>query len=230
MSITHDVSGYCPISVKDEMNMPSVNYLGELTNSEIFLSKKNIHYMTYHIIALSNMNKTGADTTKLAKTIPNMMIEWARKEDLNDFEYIYPNVLLILGFLNEKFLGSHSSIYDRVDLTARNVFRIKDRVTVDACGNQELKRYEEMTAADYQNIDVYQDQQTYTYDALNRYKNKFPIWQYSMSSRPYDLSNDGLHTSNPDRASLDMQVRGYDMSNIIKGSNNYETNPYYEHI
>ena len=58
---------------------------------------------------------------------------------------------------------------------------------------------------------------------------KIPMWQKSMNIRQYDKGNDGLHASNPYRASLDMQVRGYNMSNIIKGSEFYE-NYHYEHI
>ena len=41
---------YCPISKKDAMNPPVLNYLDTISNTEIFLSQKNIHYMTYYII------------------------------------------------------------------------------------------------------------------------------------------------------------------------------------
>ena len=50
-----------------------------------------------------------------------------------------------------------------------------------------------------------------------------------MNIRQYDVANDGLHTATPERASLDTQIHGYDMSNIVKGSTNYE-NYYFEHI
>ena len=50
-----------------------------------------------------------------------------------------------------------------------------------------------------------------------------------MNIRQYDKSNDGLSTANPDRASLDVFQRGYDMSNQIKESTSYE-NYFYENI
>ena len=217
---------YCPISKKDAMNPPVLNYLDTLSNNDIFLSPKNVHYMTYFLISLNVKNKTGAPLFDLAKQVPQMMKEWAEKENLNDFEYIYDDILLVLAFLNEKFLVNNACIYDRANLLTRNVFRINDRVT-DRCGNQSLKPYDQMLASDYHTLDLWETQHEYTYDKRNRYGNKIPVWQSSMNIRQYDKSNDGLSTANPDRASLDVFQRGYDMSNQIKGSTSYE-NYFYE--
>ena len=104
--------------------------------------------MTYYIIALSEKNKNSNNKLELSVKIPSLMHEWAKKEDLNDFEYAYNDILLTLEFLNEKFLTNHSYIYDKLDINSINVFRIKDIVT-DKCGNQFKKRYDEMTADDY---------------------------------------------------------------------------------
>lgn len=224
-----NMNEYCPISVKDEMNPPSINYLDELTNTDIFLSKKNIHYMTHYLIAMNEKNKTGNNPSDLVHLVPKMMVEWASKEKLNDSEYAYSDILLTLAFLNEQFLINHANVYDRSNLSTRNIFRVNDKITIDGCGNQESKKYNEMTAVDYQNIDVWQSQQVYTYDKRNRYGNEIPTWQKSMNIRQYERNSDGLHESNPDRASLDMQIRGYNMSNQIRGSTSYE-NPYYEYI
>jgi hypothetical protein len=224
------MNSYYPISVKDEMNTPSVNYLDSLTNTDIFLSKKNIHYMTYYLVSMNARNKTGVDSVKLALQVPKIMMKWSVNENLNEFEYAHSNILLTLEFLNKKFLGDHPTLYDMYNQLTKNIFRTTDKITIDACGNQASKKYNEMTATDYQNIDVWQSRQEYTYDKRKRYGNKIPMWQKSMNIRQYDRGNDGLHTSNPDRASLETQTRGYDMSNQIRGSNSYDTNPYYENI
>lgn len=226
---TPSVSGYCPISVKNEINPPDVNYLDNMSNADIFLSKKNMMYMIYYLIAMNNKNMTGNNTSNFHTLVPQMMKDWAEHQRLNDFEYVYDNIILRLKFLNEKFLVNHANVYDKANLSSLNVFRVKDKVTVDACGNQALKKYNEMSADDYKNIDVWQSEQLYTYDKRNRYGNKFPVWQYSMNTRHYDLSNDGLHTSNPDRASLNNISRGYNMENIIKGSDFYNY-PSYENL
>lgn len=223
-----EMSGYCPISVKEEMNKPALNYLDEMNNTDIFLCPKNVHYMTYYLVALNERNKTGVDKLELAVQVPGMMLNWAKRENLNDFEYAYGDILLILEFLNEKFLVNHAHIYDKANIHSRNVFHVKDTIT-EKCDRRVKKRYDEMTADDYKSIDVWQDDQTYTYDKLNRYGNAVPMWQKSMNIRHYDRDNDGLHTSNPERASLDNQVHGYNMNYQIKGSEFYQ-NYYYENI
>ena len=50
-----------------------------------------------------------------------------------------------------------------------------------------------------------------------------------MNTRHYDRCNDGLHTAYSSRASLNNQIRGYDMKEIYKGCENYE-NYYYENL
>ena len=221
------MSEYCPISIKEEKNPPADNDLDNVTHTGIFLSEKNIHYMTYYIVSL-NKTTTGQQLINLAKQIPGLMIQWSKKEDLNNFEYVYNNILLTLSFLNKKFLVNHAYLYRGTENADINVFRTKDVVT-DKCGNEELKKYDEMTAAEYSTLDVWRDEQVYTYDKLNRYQNKIPTWQKSMNIRQYDRSNDGLHSAYSDRASLDSQVRGYNMDNIHKGLEFYQV-PAYEFI
>jgi hypothetical protein len=219
-------SGYCPISHKEKMNPPDTNYLDGMSNTDIFLSKKNIHYMTYFLVAMCKKNMTGTNPGELAPLVPTMMIEWSKKNTLDDFEYIYDDILLTLEFLNKKFITNHACVYGKNDNSSINVFRAKGAITVDECGNEETKKYSEMTAENYKNMDVWQDTQEYTYDKRNRYDNSIPIWQRSMNIRQYEHVFDGLHTSNPTRASLDTQLRGYNMSNIIKGSEFYKQYDY----
>ena len=141
------------------------------------------------------------------------------KEDLD--------ILTSLRKLNKKFITNHACVYDKSNKASMNVFRVMDTVTVDACGNEETKKYSEMTADDYRNMDVWQNNQEYTYNKRNRYNNAIPMWQKSMNIRHYEKESDGLHTSNSDRASLDSQLRGYNMNNQIKGSEFYK-NYYYD--
>jgi hypothetical protein len=221
-----NMPGYCPISVKDEINKPEpfVN----ITNGDAFLSKKNIHSMVYYVTSLNEKNKTGKSPDKFKKEIPVLMKKWAKKEKINDFEDLNDNILLTLEFLNKKFLINYGCLYDRPGVKAINVFHNKAIVT-DACNKQTRKKYDEMLASDYHTLDLWQPNEVFTYDKRNRYCNKIPIWQKSMNTRNLDLSNDGLHDAKADRASLDNQIHGYNMENIIKGSTYYE-NYYYENL
>lgn len=221
---------HCPISVKDEMNKPSYNDFDNMTNTQIFLSNKNIYYMIYSMVSLNRANRTNIDLDKLQDRIPKLMAEWAIKNKIDNATYVTGDIIQNLGFLNKKFLINHGSLYDRAGLNTLNVFKIEDTVT-DRCNRESTKKYDEMLADDYHTLNLWNDDSNdiYVYNQSSRYCNKFPVWQTSMNTRQYDLSNDGLHAAKPERASLNNQTHGYDMSNIIKGSTNYE-NYYYENF
>ena len=221
---------YCPISVKDEMNKPAYNDFDDMTNTQLFLSNKNIYYMLYAMVSLNRVNKTNIDTNKLQTRIPKLMAEWAIKHKIDNATYVTGDIMQNLGFLNKKFLINYGSLYDRAGYHALNVFQLEDTVT-DRCGRTSIKKYDEMLVADYHTLNLWDDDSNhiYAYNQASRYCNKIPVWQKSMNTRHYDLSNDGLRAAVPERASLDNQTRGYDMSNIIKGSTSYE-NYYYENL
>lgn len=211
-------SVYCNISNKDSMNIPTTIQLDELSNSDIFLSEKNIHYMTYFIISMNKKNMTKTNPQSIKIMVPKMMHDWSINENLNDYEYIYDNILLRVAFINKRFIKEFEWIYDGSNKLSMNVFRVSNTVTVDDKGNEETKKYSEMTAQDYANMDVWKSNQEYTHDKRSRYNNEIPIWQKSMNVRKYETESEGLHTLDPDRASLNTQVRGYNMNNYIKGS------------
>jgi hypothetical protein len=219
---------HCEISNKAKNNKPRQNVFDEMKNTDIFLSRKNKYYMTYYIIALNKQTTNYNQQDWLLQQIPLAMDKWATDTKLNDFEYIYDDILIVLNFLNKRFLDANPHLYKNNELTASNVFKTKTIIT-DKCGRQIMKKNDEMTAADYNTIDLWKDSKLYTDENNNRYCNKFPIWQYSMNTRQYETDNDGLHESNPERSSLNTQTRGYDMSNQIRGSEFYK-DIYYESV
>lgn len=223
MEVALNINGYCPISIKEQNNKPNINVFDEMTNADIFLSKKNIDHVVYTVMKLNEANKNNNNMDNI-KQIPNYMLNWSNRENINDFEYVYDDILLVLQFLNNKFLNDNSFLFDMV---SNNIFKVKDTVLEN--GNKTKKKYNEMTADDYKTLDVWQEQNVFVYNNINRYKNTIPIWQKSMNVRHFERESEGLHAYNADRASLDNQVRGYDMSNIIKGSVFYENN-FYENI
>jgi hypothetical protein len=221
---------YCPISHKDEMNKPAYNRLDDMTNTEIFLSDKNMNYISYAMISLNNVNNTNIDTNILQSKIPNLMKVWAVKNAINSSTSATGNIIHTLEFLNKKFLTNHGSMYGLGGHDSLNVFRTKTSVS-DRCGRTDKKKHNELLASDYHTLDLWNDtsNEVFAYNRAYRYCNKIPMWQRSMNRRHYDVSNDGLRAATSDRASLENQTHGYDMSNIVKGSTNYE-NYYYENL
>ena len=222
-----NISGYCPISVKAEKNKHMHNNY-PVTNEQMFLSNRNTYILVHYIISLNVKNNTKTQHEILRKKIPEIMVKWAADKKINDYEDLNDNLLTTLTFLNKQFLGDHPELYNRADCSGINVYRITGRVT-DRCNRQSNKRHDEMLASDYHTLDVWQPHEVFTSNKNNRYCNRVPIWQKSMNTRHHDRCNDGLRDAIPERASLNNQIHGYDMSNIIKGSTYYE-NPSYENV
>jgi hypothetical protein len=217
---------YCPISNKEKLNPPSINYIDIATNTSLFLNKKNIDHISDYIISLNIKQNTGYDLKHLRKNIPSIMEKWAKSVNLDDYEYIYENPITTLAYINHRFLVNNGNLFQK-DIT-KNVFRM-DGMTTDKNGNKVFKKYSEMTANEYKNINLWTQNDIFTNNDKYRYGNKIKEWEIGLYTRHYDRNNDGLQHSIPDRASLNTQVRGYDMSNIIKGSTFYD-NYYYENI
>ena len=73
------------------------------------------------------------------------------------------------------------------------------------------------------NADVHFDQKTIRRNNRFRYNNGIPIWQTSMNTRNYERNSDGLHTTQ-ERASLENQIHGYDMSDVFKYATSSQLN------
>lgn len=216
---------YCPKSVKEDMNPPLHNIFEDLTNIDLFLSTKNVHHLTDYIISLNIKQQTNHNLIQLRKQIPQLMRSWSVGKNLNDFEYLYNNPLQILAFLNKSFLENNGYLFQ--DNKINNIFKVNGATSQASKSGSEMlnKRYATMTADEYKNINVWDNQQIFVDNNIKKYKNAIKPWEISLYKRHYDRDNDGLHSS-ADQSSLDNQVRGYDMSNIIKGSSFYENSDY----
>jgi len=222
---------YCPKSVKEEINPPVHNIFEDLTNTGLFLSTKNVYHLIDYIISLNIKQQTNHNLVQLREQIPRAMKSWAGGNNLNDFEYLYSNPIQTLAFLNQTFLENNGYLFQ--DKKINNMFRVNGATSVASkaskSGSEMLNKcYAKMTAEEYKNINVWDNQQIFVDNDVKRYKNTITPWEIGLYKRHYDRGNDGLHAPT-ERASLNNQVHGYDMSNIIKGSTFYE-HPDYDDI
>ena len=219
----YDVDEYQPNSVKESRNIPLYNYLDDITNVQIFLSNKNTYYIIIKVMNLNKKNKNPYNLKKLYQLMPKFMYIWADKNKINNVSYINNDIVQTLDFLNNKFLRDHSILYDiSSGYSSTNVYKLTDVVT-DNCGITSVKKYDKMLASEYHTLNLWNEKiESFTDNSINRYDNKIPYWQTSMNIRHYDKSNGGFHDDIPERSSLDSQISGYDMTNIIKGSTIYD--------
>jgi hypothetical protein len=208
------------MSAKDVNNQQSVNTGVEYSNlskTQLFLNKKNVSYMTQYIIMLNKKYNTNAKPAYFINAVPTYMNKWSSETRLNECETLNDDWLLILDFINKEFIKDHTFLY-KTNSTAVNVYNLQAAVTNDH-GEKSVKKYINMTADEYGTLDVWQQTEALAYNDLFRYGNRVPIWQKSMQIRHYEIENEGFATGvDSDRASLDNQIHGYDLSSIIKGS------------
>ena len=163
-----DISGDLAYSFKESNDR--LSKYTKLSNSEIFLSKKNIDYLTKKVILHNSVNNF-YDNKLLEKKIPELMNSWSNENDIDDFELMY-DYLTIKEYLNNDFLKDNSFLFSLTDSEQLNVFRAKG-ITTTSEGVQSVKKYDEFTCEDFQNnVDGNQrlfcvQRATYSYATVN---------------------------------------------------------------
>ena len=212
-------------SVKDENNKTILGKdYSAVGNSWVFLLKENVAYISKYIYMMHRQNGGRMSQGLFMKAVPELMRMWSIKENVDMFEGGF-DWALTLDYLNNRFVDDHKSYY-ATDGADTNVFQAIIPVgTVDEYGGKvyESKKYDEMTAFDYQNLDVYGPMRTFVSDVSGPYRNKnrIPVNQKSMNTRQFSRENEGLRSENWARASLEVPIRGYDMSKILANTGRY---------
>jgi hypothetical protein len=132
----------------------------------------------------------------------------------------------VITYLNNLFVKSCYDLYEyktNMQLGKHidsNVYR--SQLTIGICDIDdnvvtEVKKYKDLLASDYQNIDVWAPKEISVSSDNFRNKNRFPVNQKSMHVRHYDTSNEGYHAK-PEHSSINNILNGYgsDMQNLIK--------------
>ena len=201
-------------SVKDKKNraLQGIDYTA-ISNEIVFNSRSNVAYITKHMYLKHRNNGGNIPKDLFSQAMPSIMKTWSVEQNLDSYEgWNNYNYILTLDYINDKFVNDHKDYYS-VQGSDTNVF--KAVVPVGYMNEfdgkvYESKKYDEMTAEDYQNLDVYGPMQAFTQNSeKNRYKNKIPTWQRSMNIRQYSTENEGLSSNTWERASLEVPIRGY---------------------
>lgn len=212
-------------SVKDEKNKTilGVDY-SAISNMRAFMLRENVAYISKHMYLLHRHNGGRMAEGLFMRAVPELMRIWGMKENLDMFDGGF-NWVLTLDYINNKFVKDHVEYYTS-EGSDTNVFQAVMPVgTINEYDGKRVrsKLYKEMTAADYQNLDVYGKVQTVVSSDSGPYRNKnrIPINQRSMSKRPFSRENEGLRSENWARASLEAPIRGYDMTSILANTGRY---------
>ena len=153
----------------------------------------------------------------------------------------YKYYITALSKVNKEFCKEHyyliSQLNDQTDLDLPGTFGKPDwnpfrASTIVGTKNEfentmTKKSYHDMVydIDNTRNMDIWYGNEIIRQNSNFRYNNRIPVWQNLGRSRTgLDRSNDGLHDSNKNRASLENQIHGYNMSDVRKYATSLQYN------
>ncbi len=145
------------------------------------------------------------------------MRTWAIKNDINKFRSIHPDSRLL--YLNNLFINQtidslhigrqiesvHNEVYGNVYLAHTDDFG--DMI-------HETKKREDLLAHEYGMLDFGEPAPAFANSSIMVRNNAIPMDRISRHPRNYDRSNEGYRVGDPDLASRQNLVRGYNMDTV----------------
>jgi len=219
--ISHRELVYRPERYQPLSSVKSVNNLAnepDFTNVDInalFTSRPNIDMLTSNLYKVARQNGSRSNIHKFKKMVPILAMQFKTANNLREYETAEAeatgmnNWVEVLKTVNNQFM---KYCYRR--LKWNHFVPTREWAEVGPAGDRKQKRFQELTAADAPALDFWRQQETQRMNKHFRYGNKIPFWQTSMHTRHFERDNGGLAHDDPDRASLDTPVYGYDMENV----------------
>jgi hypothetical protein len=202
-------------SVKSVLNYPSFPSFVNVDIVELFLSTPNMQLMSESLYKIHRQNGGTTTLHKMSALTPLLAQKFVKRNDIK--QYIPVDIeateqidwVEILKTVNNNFA---KFCYDYMSWNAFNPYR--SWIECGPTEDRKQKRMQDLTAADIPTLDLWRTQEVQRINSAFRFNNSIPFWQYTMNTRFYDKSNEGLRNDTADRASLDVPIYGYDMSEI----------------
>lgn len=202
------------VSKKYLTNRVSTNPFTDVDLNKLFFLPSNLHRLhhDFNRIAHSNGNKC-----RDYDFIVQCAEQFAAK-DLNKYKMAEEGTSIInwvetLKAINQDFM---KYLYTYIKW---NSF-LPTRMWLNV--NDVQKKAHCLLTEDYNELDVWRNQEVKRVNSMFRYNNMIPPWQYTMHIRHPDKSNEGFHHDDYRRASLETPLYSYDMSTIHKTLDKWE--------
>lgn len=214
---------YQPLgSVKSTRDLANKQPFTQMSIRKLFLAPTNKLMLSRQLYAISKENGGQANLNRFIALVKELTDKYAEQHDLNSYamneapETGQIDWKLTLQALNNEFLQHCYSM-----LQWNKYVPFREKTMVGAFGERRLKELKDLTAEDIPTVDVWASVDINRSNKNFRYLNQIPPWQYTMSRRHYDRANEGFHTKNADRASLNTPISGYDQSTSFAILNNW---------
>jgi hypothetical protein len=195
---------------------------------EVFLSIKNTKLLLYGLFDIYQQNGGKESLEKFETFITLLQRKFVAD---NDLEAYYTAEWQAIGFVNYvealKAINNdfHKLTYRYFKWNRYNPF--KDDIEVGPSDDRKSIKSAEIMPEDFGTLDLWREQFTQVLNRQFRGKNRIPVHQASIHTRHFDRGNEGLRNGNPDLASLETPIHGYDMSRIKKAPDSYKSESWY---
>jgi len=195
---------------------------------ELFLSDNNSSVLKSGLYAIYQQNGGKASRGKFYHLVELLQRKFVKENDLYSYTTVEAqatgtnNYVEALRAINKDF---HSTVYTYFKWNMYNPY--KDDIEVGPSENRQLKKSAEIMPEDFGTLDLWREQFVQVLNRQFRDNNRIPVYRTSIHTRHYDRSNEGLRFNDPDRASLETPIYGYDMSRIEDGLCNYKSDSWF---
>lgn len=212
-------------TVKGVRNKPTVL---KIDLEDLFLSAANQNMLKNSLFTIYQQNGGKRRRREFNTFIDQLSKKFVLDNDLNSYETAEKqatgvnNYTECLRAINNDY---HKVCYKFFSWNVANPFR--DKVTVGPSDRRVSKQGYALTPEDHGTLEVWREQFTQVLNAQFRDENRIPVYRQSIHTRHYDRGNEGLQQNDPDRASLETPIYGYDMSQIYKNLDKYSSTDWY---
>jgi hypothetical protein len=195
---------------------------------DLFLSNSNFNNLHTALYTIYQQNGGKSPYGKFGELTKLLQKKFVKENNLNAYctaEWQATgtnNYVDALKMINSDF---HKMVYKYFAWNIYNPFH--DSIEVGPNDDRVLKKSAEIRPEDFGTLDLWREQFTTVLNRQFRDNNRIPAYRTGIQKRHYDRGNEGLRSNNPDRASLETPIYGYDMSRISDTVLNYKDSEWF---
>lgn len=190
--------------------------------NEMFLSDRNLYLLIEGLYLTYTQNGGTHEKKRFAAFIKAMAVHFVKNHNLHAYQIAeyeavgFNDHVEALRAINLDFTKECYKYFKW------NAFSFQQRYEVGKQEKRVLKKGYEFNHTDHGTLDLWRQTVIQSYNRNFRDQNRIPPHREHAQVRHYDRGNEGLRENNPDRASLEGQIHGYDMSSIYNQLDKYK--------
>jgi len=207
---------YQPLSsVKSVMNVENEPDFTDIHLESVFKSRPNMLMLARNLYKIHRQNGGRSSIEKFRAMTPRLAHAFSKRTNIDEYMTAeacatgFNNWVEALKAINNDFIK-----YCYNWIKWNHFVPTREWAEVGATGERKQVRFNQLQPDDNTTLDLWRTQEIQRMNKHFRYGNKIPVWQRTMHNRYYDRANEGLKENDPDRASLETPIYGYNMTNI----------------